>query len=71
MLMKLSGKEWIRVILTLLCVGGILYCDRSNILSKDGFQTEAIFESRATDYEEILVMGGQELLANINIGKLP
>ena len=71
MLMKLSGKEWIRVILTLLCVGGILYCDRSNILAKDGFQTETIFESMAMDYEEILVMGGQELLANVNIGKLP
>ena len=69
--MKLSGKEWFRVVLTLLFVGGIMYCDRSKLLSKEGFQTETIFESMATDYEEILVMGGRELLANVNLEKLP
>ena len=31
-----------------------MYCDRSKLLSKEGFQTETIFESLATDYEEIL-----------------
>ncbi|MBQ9488571.1 MAG: hypothetical protein IKO03_12200 [Lachnospiraceae bacterium] len=48
-----------------------MYCDRSKLLSKEGFQTETIFESLATDYEEILVMGGRELLANVNMEKLP
>ena len=69
--MKLSRKEWVRVILTLLCVGGIVFCDRSDLFAKKGFQAEEIFESLATDYEEILVMGGRELLANVNVGKLP
>ena len=44
-----------------------MFCDRSDLLSKDGFQADAIFESMATDYEEILVMGGRELLANVNV----